>query len=129
MKPKSLFFFKIATQFLIVCLAAVGIVGCHKKDPSDVILPGRHLSQNQASSLALAAFPSSSWPQGEGLITGYKDGIYEILGVPFTRKDGKPVLIETNRLQVFVRVRDIDGKVEIADSPEWVQWPSLKPYN
>jgi len=115
MRPKSLkmlFLSKITIQCAIICLPVAGITACQKKNPSDVVLPGRHLSQSHASSLAIAALPPL--PVARAFKANYKDGYWEISSVDMIEsKDHESASFGTNSWVLAAKVRDSDGKVEI----------------
>jgi hypothetical protein len=117
MKQKALFHFKITTQCVLVCLVATVAIGCQKKNHSDEVLPGRHMSESHAYSLALAVLPPLNQPRG--FMARFTNGVWEITAFPGRLKNGKPVLADgfpTNET-VVARVRDTDGKVDIVNSP------------
>lgn len=104
---------------LIICLAVAGTVGCKKKPPvddKDRVLPGHHMSEHQVVDIAFRELPQNSRIQCD-----FKDGIWDISTVQTgvwgvssvtTNADGKVVVSSTNAMQVVLRVRDADGKIE-----------------
>ena len=113
------------TITLVLCLAAVAVIGCKKPqasaDAKDAVLPGRHMSEHQVIDLA-----STQLPQSSGYRCEFKDGVWEILEVQknvwgvssrTTNVDGKITIESTNATRVVLRVRDTNGKVEPIRTP------------
>jgi hypothetical protein len=90
---------------LIVCLAAIGIIGCKKEDPGLKALPGRRMVEMEVVSLTGTVFPQQV---GYSYHTSFKDGIWE-------------VSCKTNKAQVdwevIARIRDADGVVVQTNQP------------
>lgn len=84
-----------------------------------MVLPGRHLSENQVIELAWSQLsPKSAYR------CAFKDGVWEILEVQSeawgeaaqtTYADGHTEIRSTNSVRVVLRVRDSDGKVELVE--------------
>jgi hypothetical protein len=90
----------------IVCLAAIGVIGCKKEeDPGLKALPDRRMAEIEVVSAAESAFPRQI---GYSYHTSFKDGVWE-------------VSCKTNKTQVdwlvIATVRDADGKIEPVTRP------------
>jgi hypothetical protein len=136
---------KSRTSIVTLALFALALASCSKRPPegtyhdrlatlnardtnitiqthdTDIILPGRHLSERQVADIAFRALPQSSDYRCE-----FKDGVWDILEVQknvwgassrMTNTDGKITIESTIATRLVLRVRDADGKVEPIKTP------------
>lgn len=104
-------------------LALAGYSPYAKADDKNTVLPGRHMSEQQAVDIAFEKLPP--FPKDLGITCQFKDGDWEILEIQkdvwgvssrTTNAEGHIYITSTNATRVVLKVHDADGKVEkIAD--------------